>query len=91
MRDYLERSYEEIDAAMFSGDAFIEQEERDTLRKCIDRWERKMKEWEEIAAEVEEESETANNSQSTPCHYRALGCVSDCVDDNPSCYVPKKP
>jgi hypothetical protein len=55
MRDYIEQACEEIDAAMFSGDAFIEEEERNKLREYIGRWERKMKEWEEIEAEVKKD------------------------------------
>ena len=64
MRDYIENACEEIDAAMFSGDAFIEKEERDALSNYIGRWQRQMKEWEEIAAEVAEETKTADNSAS---------------------------
>ena len=48
MRDYIEQACEEIDAAMFSGDAFNEKAERDSLRNYIGRWERQMKQWEEI-------------------------------------------
>ena len=53
MRDYIENACEEIDAAMFSSDAFMEKGERDALTDYIGRWQRKMKEWEEITAEAE--------------------------------------
>jgi ADP-dependent phosphofructokinase/glucokinase len=62
MREYIEKACEEIDAAMFSGDAFMEKDERDELTNYIGRWQRKMKEWEEIAAEIAEETKTADNS-----------------------------
>jgi hypothetical protein len=67
MRDYIENACEEIDAAMFSGDAFMEKEERDALTDYIGRWHRKMKEWEEIAAEVVEENGSSHNSNYAKC------------------------
>ena len=75
MRDYIKNACEEIDAAMFSGDAFIEKEERDALSNYIGRWQRQMKEWEEIAADVAEETKTADNSRSMPC-----GDCSECCE-----------
>jgi len=47
MRDYIRQACEEIDAAMFSGDAFIEKDERDALINYIGRWQRQLKVWEE--------------------------------------------
>jgi hypothetical protein len=46
MRDYIQEACEQIDAAMFSGDAFMGQEHRKELREYIGRWERGMKEHE---------------------------------------------
>jgi ADP-dependent phosphofructokinase/glucokinase len=51
MRDYIEDACDNIDAAMFSGDAFLDPEHRKELRDYMARWERKMKEWEEIEKE----------------------------------------
>ena len=48
MRKYIEQACEEIDAAMFSGDAFLEKEERESLTRYINRWQRQMKEFEEL-------------------------------------------
>jgi ADP-dependent phosphofructokinase/glucokinase len=48
MRDYIEQACEDIDAAMFSGNAFSEKSSREALRDYIGRWERQMKQWEEI-------------------------------------------
>ena len=52
MRDYIKDACEEIDAAMFSGDAFVDAEERKALRDYIERWTRELKNWGEIAAEA---------------------------------------
>lgn len=54
MRDYIEKACEEIDAAMLSGDAFIEEDARKSLQDYIDRWTREMKRWEETAAKIKE-------------------------------------
>lgn len=48
MRSYIQDACEDIDAAVFSGSAFLEKEERDALRKYIARWEQQMKECEDI-------------------------------------------
>ena len=52
MRDYIKDACEEIDAAMFSGDAFADAEERKALRDYLERWGRELKNWDEIAAEA---------------------------------------
>jgi hypothetical protein len=51
MRDYIYDACEEIDAAMFSGEGFYSLDERTKLNDYIGRWQRKMKEFEEIATE----------------------------------------
>ena len=52
MRDYIKDACEEIDAAVFSGGAFADAEERKTLRDYMERWGRELKNWDEIAAEA---------------------------------------
>lgn len=47
MRDYIEEACDQIDSAIFSGDAFIEPEARKELRGMMARWERGLKEHEE--------------------------------------------
>ncbi len=42
MRDYIEKACEEIDAAMFTGDAFENAAERIALRKYLARWNREL-------------------------------------------------
>ena len=46
MRPYIFNALEEIDAAMFSGDAFFNEEEgkehREELRRYMNRWNREM-------------------------------------------------
>ena len=45
MRDYIHEAKEQIDAAMFSGDGFVDPEERKSLREMMARWERGLKEF----------------------------------------------
>ena len=51
LRSFISNACEDIDAAVFSGDAFHDKEERDALRNYIARWERQMKEYENIQPE----------------------------------------
>lgn len=46
--NYLNEACNQIDSTMFSGDIFIEKENRDKLKLYIDRWVAKMSEWEQI-------------------------------------------
>lgn len=48
----LEEWCEEIDAAMFSGDAFLEKVNRDLLEKYMARWKRGLKEQKKLAKEL---------------------------------------
>lgn len=43
MRKYLEDACEQIDAAMFSGDAFLDEDHRKELTLYIERWQRELK------------------------------------------------
>jgi len=50
-------------------------------------------EWQSMVAESSKDSHIKQNTpwhikQNTTCHYRALGCVSDCPSDK-HCYVPQ--
>jgi hypothetical protein len=60
MRDYIEEDCDSIDASVFNGDDFMKEESRKRLRWYMERWERKLKEWEEISKEFEK------NDTSTP-------------------------
>ena len=42
---HIEKATQEIDAAMFSGDAFISPAARAELRKMMERWQRGLLEW----------------------------------------------
>lgn len=44
---YLYRAAEDIDAAMFSGDSFMDPKNRAALRFSIERWLRELKVWDE--------------------------------------------
>jgi predicted phage gp36 major capsid-like protein len=49
---YLNRAANEIDASMFSGDAFYDETNRKALREWIARWERGLARADELAAEA---------------------------------------
>lgn len=42
-----------LDAAVFSDDELLNAENRDLFKSSIERWQRKLVEWEEMAAEIE--------------------------------------
>jgi len=42
MLDYLERACEEIDAALFSGDAFYTEKDLAEFQQYLDRWNREV-------------------------------------------------
>lgn len=42
MPEYLENACEEIDAAMFSGDDFLNEDNRKALKEYIGRWSREL-------------------------------------------------
>ena len=48
MNAHLIDACEEIDAAMFSGDSFLEENNRKELKEYIERWQRAMKSYETI-------------------------------------------
>lgn len=53
----LEEYCEEIDAAMFSGDAFLEKVNRNLLEKYMTRWKRGLKENEKMEKELAKQEE----------------------------------
>lgn len=57
MRDYIYNACEEIDASVFSGDAFYDKEHRKQLREYMARWTRELMAIEESLGEEEEEEE----------------------------------
>lgn len=48
----VENAFEEIDAAIFSGDSFIKKSNRDKLREFMARWERGLKEMETVETDI---------------------------------------
>ncbi len=46
--DYLEDPIDEIDAAIFSGDVFMDPKAREEMRTLMARWERGLKEFEDL-------------------------------------------
>jgi len=49
--NYIEKACEEIDAAMFSGDFFMDSKECDKLKEYMKKWERQMGELSKIESE----------------------------------------
>jgi len=51
MNPILYNSFEEIDAAFFSGDTFHSEEDREQAKEYIERWQRELKVLEDAAEE----------------------------------------
>lgn len=51
--NHFAKAVDNLDAAVFSGDGLFDAENRDLFRQSIERWQRKLIEWEEIAAEID--------------------------------------
>jgi ADP-dependent phosphofructokinase/glucokinase len=43
VRQYIEDACEEIDAAFFTGDAFLDEQHRKDITEYIERWQRELK------------------------------------------------
>jgi len=67
---YLFDAYEEIDAAMFSGDTYEDAEEREELRRLMARWERGLIAAEEFEAQFKAEQDAGNEHED---HISAKG------------------
>lgn len=53
MNRFVKNACEEIDAAMFSGDEFLDENSRKELREYMGRWTRELKEWDEMPNDLE--------------------------------------
>ena len=53
--DYIGKACNQIDAGMFSGDAFFDPKAREELREWMARWERGLKEFDETFPNGEED------------------------------------
>lgn len=60
MRQYIEDACEEIDAAMFSGDAFLDEEHRKGLIEYMERWQRELKKIDTMVNSEEYKKEMKN-------------------------------
>lgn len=60
---YLFKAFEKIDAAMFSGDAFLSPENRAELRKYMARWERELPKQEALEKEIAEDCAVSENQR----------------------------
>ena len=56
MRKYLEDQLDAIDASVFSGDAFLDAENRKEFRRLMDRWEKELKLFDKMDAEIQLEN-----------------------------------
>lgn len=54
MRSYIDEPCDQIDAAMFSGDAFLDGEHRKELRDYMASWERELKRFDDLEIELAE-------------------------------------
>lgn len=52
MRQYIEQAIEDIDAAIFSGDAFVDKDARKEMRETLARWERRLKQFDPTPEEL---------------------------------------
>lgn len=50
--NHFERAVDNLDACVFSGDELIDAANRELFKRSMERWQRKLVEWEEIAAEL---------------------------------------
>lgn len=53
--NHFTKAVDNLDSAVFNSDGLFDAENRDLFRQSMERWQRKLIEWEEIAAEVEVE------------------------------------
>ena len=52
MRGYIEQALDEVDASIFTGDAFLDENHRIELRDVMYRWEMKLREFDKIDDET---------------------------------------
>lgn len=69
MREYLEIACEEIDAAVFSGDFLLNDEEQEEFKRYLSRWHGQV-----LSAEEEEEEEEDRLDDATRYHDLDMGC-----------------
>jgi hypothetical protein len=51
--NHFAKAVDSLDAAVFSGDGLMRADNRDLFKRSMERWQRKLVEWEQIAAAVE--------------------------------------
>jgi hypothetical protein len=52
MMNHFAHAVDALDAAVFSGDGLLDPENRVLFKRMMERWQRQLVVWEEIAAEV---------------------------------------
>ena len=57
MRDHIEDYCDSLDAAVFSGDQFMEVEARTRLRWFMARWEKELQSWDRIDSQFDTAAE----------------------------------
>jgi hypothetical protein len=73
----VEQAFEEIDAALFTGDTFIDKENRQYLIKILNRWILRAY----VCAEIEYEIKLDENQTSCPTVVKDLvKCIKDSLD-----------
>lgn len=51
--NHFARAADALDAAVFSGDSLLDANNRESFRRLLDRWKRKLEDWQSIADELE--------------------------------------
>lgn len=54
--NHFAKAVDNLDAAVFSGDGLMDSENRNLFRQSMERWQRKLVEWGEIAADLNEDN-----------------------------------
>jgi len=52
MHQNIDNAFNEIDAAVFSGDDFIDDDNRDNFRKMMSRWEKELASFDKLSARL---------------------------------------
>ena len=53
--NHFAKAVDALDAAVFSGDGLFDGENRGLFKTMIERWQRKLVEWEEVASESQDQ------------------------------------
>lgn len=61
MHKFIEKEVDSIDAAVFTGDIFLDDDERAEFRRYLERWEKELKVWDERSKELAQLEQDEDN------------------------------